>query len=143
MTSDCGGSSLSETLIYITLSTKAQGTLQNGEQKEWKEEREKSRECYPLHVIEAFTKQGLLVEDQDSQYSSPPLAEKPLAVDGYYGIESFFLGSVAFGRLPGIHPVIGPTIMLIWVALIGCGGLNVLKRREDRIKLGRGMCWEC
>lgn len=29
--------------------------------------------------------------------------------------------------------------MLIWVALIGCGGLNVLKRKGGRIKSGRWM----
>lgn len=74
---------------------------------------------------------------------SPPLAEKPLAVDGYCGMESFFFGSVAFGRFPGIQPVIGPTLMLMQVALIGCGGLIFLKRGGGRIKSGRGMCWEC
>lgn len=147
MTSDCEGSSLSETSIS-PCPPRLRQHWRTGSRKNVRRNWRNPIECYPLHVIDAFTKQGLLVKDQDSQRSSRDEEElwQPAPsweVDGYYGIGSFFFRSVAIGRLPGIHPVIDPTLLLIRVALIGCGGLYFLKRGGGRIKSGRGMCWEC
>lgn len=59
-----------------------------------------------------------------------PLAEELLGVDPCFRIESVVFSIVIHDRLAGHPPVNGPTLMHMWAALTGFGGL-FLKREEE------------